>query len=369
MFPLKKRKTLTYVFGSKTWYNNFHIGVDYEANSIELYAPFDGEVKTAKGDEAGYYIVFKPDHDNVEMRFLHLSKFVNTGRVKQGQLIAITGNTGKSTTPHLHLDISKNKVNLNDIKNYIDPEKYNWNPMTTTFEVLANVNWTTLPLMLDHAKNLIKEWSNNRVLCTFDIQLTNFTNIPLAQFQGVTAPDVSWYRDNITSLAEGHDHSILILPYEQWSGLEHGFMAWADEKKPVRISVSGKEFEDLGGIQAVTKRILHEIAHDFGFLTVRADYVTGVHDFDYNQNNLAGYYQLINYDLLQQRIEARRTIGKEMIIKKQGEGTLYLFGEGKLFPIAADYPTYQSQFGNTPVAELPAGEFAKYQVSTLKLKL
>jgi hypothetical protein len=58
---------------------------------------------------------FKPAGENVVIRWLHLSKFVKTsGFVREGTLIAVTGNTGKSDIPHLHEDIWKNgRVTLN----------------------------------------------------------------------------------------------------------------------------------------------------------------------------------------------------------------------------------------------------------------
>jgi murein DD-endopeptidase len=58
---------------------------------------------------AGNYIVI--EHDNkVRTRYLHLSKFlVKKGqRVTRGQVIALSGNTGASTGPHLHYEFIVN---------------------------------------------------------------------------------------------------------------------------------------------------------------------------------------------------------------------------------------------------------------------
>jgi hypothetical protein len=110
------------------------------ANYVNLYAPFNGIiVKTVNGSQGGKTIYFKPDNQEVMMRFMHLNLYKATGRVKEGDLIAITGNTGGlSTAPHLHLDIAKNWQGnyWNNINNFIDPEQFNWGKKGDTMEDL-----------------------------------------------------------------------------------------------------------------------------------------------------------------------------------------------------------------------------------------
>jgi len=135
MFPLKERKITGYKFGVPTFYSKFHLGVDYGKEGMDVFAPFDGTVVLATyGQEGGNTLWFKPDNRDVIIRFLHLSQFiVYTGKVAEGIRIAVTGNTGHSTLGHLHLDISRKKVDINNPKNFIDPEKYDWKmPMNQT---------------------------------------------------------------------------------------------------------------------------------------------------------------------------------------------------------------------------------------------
>lgn len=56
-----------------------------------------------------------------------------------------------------------------------------------------------------------------------------------------------------------------------------------------------------------------------------------------------------------------------MIIKKQGEPTLYLLEGDIAVPFSVDYPTYQANFGAAKVIELPPAEFGKLKVTNLKI--
>jgi len=86
----------------------FHQGQDITVPSgTPIYAPADGIVKRA------YYVGgfgnhIKLDHGNgYTSLFAHLSKIkVKYGqKVKRGDIIGLSGNTGRSTAPHLHYEI------------------------------------------------------------------------------------------------------------------------------------------------------------------------------------------------------------------------------------------------------------------------
>ena len=86
----------------------FHQGQDITVPvGTPIYAPADGVIKRA------YYVGgfgnhIKIDHGSgYSTLYAHLSKFkVKYGqRVKRGDIIGLTGNTGRSTAPHLHYEI------------------------------------------------------------------------------------------------------------------------------------------------------------------------------------------------------------------------------------------------------------------------
>ena len=118
MFPLRERKLIR---GCKAHKNaGLGCGADYEADYVELYAPFDGRVDIWDGRQGGNWISFLRNNGDV-IQFAHLDKYKAGGIVKEGDLIAITGNTGEITTgPHLHIQI-KDKFG-----NRLDPENYDW---------------------------------------------------------------------------------------------------------------------------------------------------------------------------------------------------------------------------------------------------
>lgn len=130
MFPLKERKVGGYSFGQRTWYTAHHLGTDYRAvKNTPLYAPFDGTIVSQMyGVQGGNTILFHPDKQDVVIRFMHLSRFVTRGgKVKKGDIIGYTGNTGAATTgAHLHVDISKHALNIYNFQNFLDPEKFEW---------------------------------------------------------------------------------------------------------------------------------------------------------------------------------------------------------------------------------------------------
>ena len=103
-----------------------HNGIDYAAAvGTPVYAVADGKVifsgpssiKGSNGEPGGGGYIIKLRHKVegkwITSSYMHLSKGslkVNKGEtVKEGQLIAKSGNSGSSTGPHLHFEIQNGK--------------------------------------------------------------------------------------------------------------------------------------------------------------------------------------------------------------------------------------------------------------------
>ncbi len=110
----------------------FHEGMDFSAPiGTEIYATGNGTVIMAGRDgNGGYGNEIVLDHGyNYKTVYAHLSRiFVKPGqKIRRGQIIGYVGNTGKSTSPHLHYEVRKNGIALNPIYfffNDIDPDQF-----------------------------------------------------------------------------------------------------------------------------------------------------------------------------------------------------------------------------------------------------
>ena len=86
-----------------------------------MYSTAFGEVTFAGWDDVyGYQVVVKND-DSIETVFGHNSKLlVQEGdTIFAGQEIALSGNTGKSSAPHLHYEIRIHGEAVNPIKYFV----------------------------------------------------------------------------------------------------------------------------------------------------------------------------------------------------------------------------------------------------------
>ncbi len=106
-WPVPKVRTISSGFGSR--WGRKHEGIDIPAPiGTPVVAVQDGVVKYADNKMSGYGNLIILEHPGkVFSVYAHLNRFfVRPGeRVKRGQQIAHTGNTGRSSGPHLHFEI------------------------------------------------------------------------------------------------------------------------------------------------------------------------------------------------------------------------------------------------------------------------
>ena len=113
--------TFSYRTSPFTGRREFHKGIDIaNREGSPIFAPANGVVTYAKKKRLiGNMLII--DHGyGITTKYGHISKFLkNSGdKVKRGEKIALIGNTGRSTGPHLHYEVHIKGVPVNP-QNYI----------------------------------------------------------------------------------------------------------------------------------------------------------------------------------------------------------------------------------------------------------
>ena len=122
-FVMPIRGHITSHFGMRK--NRYHYGTDVGIRTGDsIRSAFDGQVRICDYDPRGYgnYIVVR--HNNgLETVYGHLSQIIAepNERVAAGEVIALGGNTGRSTGPHLHWEMRYlgNAFNTEKVINYM----------------------------------------------------------------------------------------------------------------------------------------------------------------------------------------------------------------------------------------------------------
>ena len=102
-----------------TGHKRMHKGIDFAGRKGTPVNTVGGGVVQFVGRKGGYGNVIEIDHSGgLVSRYAHLSKIkVKADQVvKKGETIALVGSTGRSTGPHLHLEVLKNGVQQNPAK-------------------------------------------------------------------------------------------------------------------------------------------------------------------------------------------------------------------------------------------------------------
>jgi len=132
----------------------FHRGIDLKAKyNKKVYSTADGVVKYVQSRNIGKSgRIIKIAHNfGFETVYAHLNKTkVKIGDiVKKGQYIGLSGNSGRSTGPHLHYEVSHAGKSLNP-KDYI-----NWNITNyeDIFDKQRRVQWESLVSLINNHHN------------------------------------------------------------------------------------------------------------------------------------------------------------------------------------------------------------------------
>ena len=154
-------------------WGRFHAGTDFRVKvGDSIRSAFDGKIRITKmvnGKKGyGYFVVVR--HDNgLETLYAHLSKILVKPDqiVKAGEVIALGGNTGRSTGPHLHFEVrflgnAFNPRKMIDFDNFVVyNDTYTIRKQETFSELTAYLNNPTRYYKVKAGDTLSKIAKNN----------------------------------------------------------------------------------------------------------------------------------------------------------------------------------------------------------------
>lgn len=122
-FPISSKIDISSYFGMRknpfSLGNHFHSGIDLRCKkNTPVYSTANGKVeKLIFNDKVSGNAIVISHKDGFKTIYCHLNKIlVKTGEIiRKDSKIALSGNTGKSTAPHLHYSIKINKRFVNPI--------------------------------------------------------------------------------------------------------------------------------------------------------------------------------------------------------------------------------------------------------------
>ena len=128
IWPSRNTRKISSYYGMRIHpiygYWKMHKGIDIGASyGTDILSSADGVVTLVADDKDGYGLYIVVYHgDGISTLYAHCSKIIaKVGQsVKQGQVIALVGDTGASTSPHIHYEVRVNGAHTDPLK-YVKP--------------------------------------------------------------------------------------------------------------------------------------------------------------------------------------------------------------------------------------------------------
>jgi len=219
--------------------------------------------------------------------------------------------------------------------------------MTLKVKVLINGNWATINDKLKFVSDWYKNESGGKLLLDFDVEQTQFTNIPFQDYNAnpsyfAWGVEKNWQIQNLLPKAVGYDIMLFHMNNVDWGNHpeNQGVMLGdfgeqktmvinnhADENEGLQSPIFGSQFAYLAA---------HEISHAMLGITGQ-DYYDGVnmtHKYFYTPDfvDAKKIFELLNYETLSRMLDIRRNNNEMELINDNG--TIFITGNGKKIGLA-----------------------------------
>ena len=220
IYPLEKEPTITGNYG-EIRPNHFHVGLDFSTDSdlnLPIRSVYDGYVSRIKISSVGYGKVIYITHPNgyvsvyahqknyaskidtivkqkqKEQRKNEIELYFNLNEipVKKGEIIGYTGNSGRSTGPHLHFEIreEKSEIPINPLLIYKIKDEIK--PILTHVGFYGASDTTALTLI----KTILVKTVNNKLSVSSNSIILN-ENIFAIAYSGYDLNNLKGSKNNI----------------------------------------------------------------------------------------------------------------------------------------------------------------------------
>lgn len=193
----------------------FHDGIDLQCNNQHVYSMLPGVVTKVVISNKGYGNHVIVDYGHIQVLYGHMAFItVNQGEtVYAGTILGVSGNSGKSTGPHLHIKISAGKKSLDPAPFVAYLNRY----ITSLQDKIAYLRFGTRPPRELNIASLYEALARNKVM---------YPRIVIAQAlleTGYFTSNVCLNMNNIFGLRRPSDGS-----YYQFDNWEESVKAYKD---------------------------------------------------------------------------------------------------------------------------------------------
>ena len=217
------------------------------------------------GGSYGNYI--KIDHgDGIESLYAHLSEvLVSKGdSVNQGQIIGYTGNTGRSTGPHLHFEIRLNGTRVDPL-DYVDPE----NPRPIAGGILTGGDITIVGDTGDYS-----DYDHNKSVVCNSLLASGFSvNAVVGIMANMESESAHTYNPAVVEYGSGYNlETIYDAPSTVAAGF--GLIQWSFGRRVQLIEYAQERNWEAASMQAQLNYLYYEITNKSSY-SITNKYLTG----------------------------------------------------------------------------------------------